>query len=116
MHTSGFPAAEKEQAERGRVSETTKKSMLDWLRVDWAKVGKSEAYMKEVLSFLLRAGCTPVSWLSITKNTSIGSSNTAQSYVETLEKLLVVKTLELVEPSGRVAHRKTRKYTLPTPS
>lgn len=115
LDSGGFPAPVKEKAERGKVSEQTKKSILDWLRVDWGKVGRSDNYMKETISFLLKAQCTPISWLGIAKNTSIGSQNTAQAYVETLEKLLVVKILHLIDPSGKIAYRKNKKIHFTDP-
>jgi predicted AAA+ superfamily ATPase len=109
LDSGGFPAAVKEYAARAKVSEATRRSVLDWLRVDWSKVGRSDSYMKEVVGFLLRARCAPVSWLGVAKNTSIGSPNTAEAYVGTLEDLLVAQTLRLVDPTGRVQHRKNRK-------
>lgn len=113
--SGGFPAALKDYARQRRVSEDTRKSLLDWLRVDWSRAGRSDGYMKEVLSFILRSKCSPVSWLGVAKNTSIGSPNTAQTYIETLENLLVARVLELVDASGIVHHRKNKKihYTDP---
>jgi predicted AAA+ superfamily ATPase len=113
--SGGFPQAVRDCAERGAVSEETKKALVDWLRVDWAKAGRSDAYMKEVIAFLLKAGCTPISWLGIAKNTSIGSPNTAQAYVDTLQSLLVARSLPLIDPSGTVVHRKNRKIHFTDP-
>lgn len=113
--SGGFPAALKDYAKYGRVSEDTRRSLLDWLKVDWARAGRSDGYMKEVLGFILRSRCSPVSWLGVAKNTSMGSPNTAQVYIETLENLLVARVLELVDASGRVQHRKNRKIHFTDP-
>ncbi|MEM2096333.1 MAG: DUF4143 domain-containing protein [Candidatus Caldarchaeum sp.] len=71
--------------------------------------------MKEVVSYLLSAKAAPVSWLSISKNTSINSPNTVRSYVEVLENLMTVVTLSYLEPSGKVLHRKNRKIRFTAP-
>jgi hypothetical protein len=109
LQTGGFPRSIIEMKERGRVGDSTVKTLLDWLRADWGKAGRSDRYMKEVLTYILRAAGTPVSWLSISRETSVGSPHTTQMYVETLEGLLATLVLELIAPQGRVMHRKNRK-------
>ena len=56
--SGGFPAALKEYAKYGKVSEATRRSLLDWLRVDWSRAWRSDRYMKEVLNFILRSRCS----------------------------------------------------------
>jgi predicted AAA+ superfamily ATPase len=115
LQTGGFPRPIIEMKERGRVGDSAVKTLLDWLRTDWGKAGRSDRYMKEVLAYILRAIGTPVSWLSMARETSIGSPHTTQAYVETLERLLAVLVLELITPQGRVLHRKNRKVHFPDP-
>jgi predicted AAA+ superfamily ATPase len=115
LDAGGFPAPVKEKVVKGKVSEQIKKAILDWLRVDWGKIGRSDNYMKETLSFLLGSHCTPISWLSIAKNTSMGSPNTAQAYIETLENLLVANVLFLLEPDGKIVYRKNKKVHFTDP-
>ncbi|MEM2192250.1 MAG: ATP-binding protein [Candidatus Hadarchaeales archaeon] len=105
LETGGFPLPVRELFEDGKVSTESKKTCLDWLRSDWKKAGKSDGYMKGVI----RARLSPVSWLGIAKETSIGSPHTAQSYVECLQDLLAVKVLEIISPDFRVMHRKNKK-------
>jgi hypothetical protein len=109
LQTGGFPRSIIEMKERGRVGDSVVKTLLDWLRADWGKAGRNDRYMKEVLSYVLRAAGTPVSWLSMARETSIGSPHTTQAYVETLERLLAALVLELITPQGRIMHRKNRK-------
>ncbi|MDG6934591.1 MAG: ATP-binding protein, partial [Nitrososphaerota archaeon] len=101
--------------ERGKASESTIRSFLDSVRSDWTKAGRSDRYMKELLAYILQARSTPISWLSISKETSLASPHTAQVYVETLEKLLVALTLEFISPGGRVMPRKNRKIHFSDP-
>ena len=109
LMTGGFPVPVREFFEEGKISTESKKTYLDWLRNDWGKAGKSDRYMKGVLSYLLRTRLAPVSWLGIAKETSIGSPHTAQSYVECLEDLMAVKVLNLITPDFKVLYRKNKK-------
>jgi predicted AAA+ superfamily ATPase len=109
LKTGGFPVPIRELFEQGRVSVETQQALLEWLRSDWRKAGKSDGYMKAVISYILGARLSPISWLGIAKETSLGSPHTAQSYVECLQDLQVVKVLHLLSPDGRVEFRKNKK-------
>jgi predicted AAA+ superfamily ATPase len=109
LETGGFPLAIKERSEYGKIGEESRRALLDGLRGDWLKAGKSESTVKEVVSYLLGARAAPISWLSIAKDTSIASPNTARSYVDILEKLMTVTVLNFIDPTGRVVYRKNRK-------
>ena len=115
LETGGFPLAIREMTEYGRVGEESRRALLDGLRGDWLRAGKSEGTMKEVISYLLEARAAPVSWLSIAKETSIASPNTARSYVEVLKDLMAVTILNFMDPSGRTIHRKNRKIHFADP-
>jgi len=109
LKSGGFPLSARELFEGGKVSTESKKTYLDWLRSDWKKAGKSDGYMKGVLGYIMRARLSPVSWLGIAKETSIGSPHTAQSYVECLEDLLALKALDIIAPDSKVMYRKNKK-------
>ncbi len=115
LKTGGFPLPIIDYFSKGRISNLTKKAYIDWIKSDLAKVGKSERYAKEVLAFILRARCAPVSWLSISKETSIASPHTAQSYVEMLERLFIIKILYFLSPKGRILYRKNKKIHIIDP-
>ncbi|MHA1595687.1 MAG: DUF4143 domain-containing protein, partial [Candidatus Baldrarchaeia archaeon] len=115
LKTGGFPVPIREYFERGKISALSTKTYLDWIRNDWARAGKSDKYMKEILTYILRARLSPISWLGITKETSINSPNTARSYVETLEDLFMVKVLNIISPDGRILYRKNKKIHITDP-
>jgi predicted AAA+ superfamily ATPase len=115
LKTGGFPVPIREFFEQGRVSVETQQALLEWLRSDWRKAGKSDGYMKAVISYILRARLSPVSWLGIAKETSLGSPHTTQSYVECLQDLLVAQTLYLLSPDGKVEFRKNKKIHFSDP-
>ena len=115
MMTGGFPLPITEYFSTGRISYDTRKAYIDWLRNDFLKLGRNESYMKEVLSYIVRSRLSPVSWLGIARETSINSPHTAQQYVEDLEKLFVVKVLNMISPDSRVMYRKSKKIHITDP-
>ena len=115
LKTGGFPIPIRELLELGKISTNSKKTYLDWLKADWRKIGKSDKYMKEVISFILRARLSPMGWLNIARETSINSPHTTRSYVECLEGLFALKTLNLISPKFKVLYRKNKKIHVSDP-
>ena len=115
LKTGGFPVPIKEFFTKGKVSVYSKKVYLDWLKSDWKRIGKSDKYMKEVISYILRSRLSPISWLSISRETSLASPHTTQSYVETLEDLFVAKVLNIITPDSRILYRKNKKIHITDP-
>ncbi|MBO3754500.1 MAG: ATP-binding protein [Candidatus Brockarchaeota archaeon] len=113
--TGGFPLSIEDMYTRNRITFETRKTYMDWLRSDFAKLGRNEAYMKEVLAYIVRARLTPVSWLSISRETSISSPHTTQAYVEDLEKLFTVKILNFLGADSKILYRKNKKIHIADP-
>ncbi|MEM3786121.1 MAG: ATP-binding protein [Nitrososphaeria archaeon] len=115
LMTGGFPLPIEEFFTRGKISFETRKVYIDWLKNDFVKLGRNEAYMKEVLAYIVGARATPISWLSISKETSISSPHTTQAYVEDLEKLFVVKVLNFLDANSKIVYRKNKKIHIIDP-
>jgi len=115
LMTGGFPIPIVELLSTGKVSFESKKVYIDWIKNDFLKLRRSEGYMKEILAYIVNSRASPVSWLSIAKETSINSPHTAQAYVEDLERLFVIKVLNLIMPDSKVAHRKNKKIHIADP-
>ncbi|MEW5937604.1 MAG: hypothetical protein AB1665_07290, partial [Candidatus Thermoplasmatota archaeon] len=115
LKTGGFPRSVRDYSRYGRVTVETAKTYLDWLRGDWARAGKSDKFMKEILSYLIRAGGTPVSWNSISAHTGITSPNTVRSYIEILEGIYSVLVLNFITPDRRVDYKKNKKIHFTDP-
>jgi len=115
LETGGFPLPIRELYEHGRVTYASRRAYLDWVRSDWARAGRSEHLMKEVIAYLLEAAPSPISWNSIAKNTSIRTAYTAREYVETLEALMAAKTIYWASPSGEPDYRKNKKIVFTDP-
>ena len=75
----------------------------------------SNRYTKEVITYVLRTRLTPLSWLSIARETSISSPHTTQSYVESMERLSVFKVSYFISPDSRVLYRKNKKVHVTDP-
>jgi predicted AAA+ superfamily ATPase len=115
MVSGGFPLAIQDLRKHGKVTTETERTYLDWMRGDWSRAGKSDRYMKEVLTYLARARGTPISWNGITTETSIDSPHTVRSYVEVLEGMYAALILHNLRPDGRVEYKKNKKVHLTDP-
>ena len=115
IKTGGFPRAIRDFKRYGRVSPETMKTYLDWMRGDWMKAGKSDRYMKEVISYIVRARGTPISWNGIASETGINSPHTARSYAEVLEGTFSAIILNMLSQDLRVLYRKNKKIHFTDP-
>jgi len=113
--TGGFPLPIEEMYTTGRISFETRKTYIDWLKNDFVKLGRNEAYMKEILAYIVGARLAPISWLSISRETSISSPHTTQAYVEDLEKLFIVKILNFLNVDSKIIYRKNKKIYIIDP-
>jgi len=109
LTSGGFPLSIIDYVKDGKINESTKKTYLDWLKSDWQKEGKNERYMKEVISYLVQSRLSPISWLSISKNTSINSPHTAENYVSTLESIHAAMIMYQIEPDSKINYKKNKK-------
>jgi predicted AAA+ superfamily ATPase len=115
LATGGFPLSIVEFYSRGKISYDTRKIYIDWLKNDFSKLKKNESYMKEVLAYIINSQATPVSWLNISRETSIASPHTAQDYVEDLKNLFVVEVLNFLSPESKIIFRKNKKIHITDP-
>ena len=115
MLTGGFPLPIEEMYTTGRISFETRKTYIDWLKNDFVKLGRNEAYMKEILAYIVGTRLAPISWLSISRETSISSPHTTQAYVEDLKKLFVVKILNFLNVDSKIIYRKNKKIHIIDP-
>ena len=87
-----------------------------WLWGDLQKIGKSEVYLRELLSQIAITTTSTISLQKLAQRTQIGSHNTAQDYVEVLESCFALKTLyEINLDTGAPRFRKEKKFYLRDP-
>ncbi|WP_457558206.1 ATP-binding protein [Candidatus Harpocratesius sp.] len=109
LKTGGFPIPIQNYFNLKKIQMSTKRTYLDWIRGDLLKFKKNETYMKEIFKYLLESRVSPISWLSISKNTSINSPHTVYAYIETLANLYLLNILYLISPEKQIKYRKNKK-------
>ena len=73
-----------------KIHKSTLQTYSDWIRGDCLKRGKSEQYLKEILSSVIRSYGTQVTWNSLSHHMSIDHPRTVQDYVELLQSMDVL--------------------------
>jgi len=115
LSTGGFPLPIVEFFSKGKISYETRKIYIDWLKNDFRRLKRNESYMKEILAYIVNSQAVPVSWLNISRETSIASPHTTQAYVEDLKNLFVVEILNFLSPESKILFRKNKKIHITDP-
>lgn len=107
----GFPVALAEAGPEGKKPLEALHILQNWLAGDFARAGKQEVYLREILLALAVTATTPISLQKLSTRTQIGSHHTAQDYVQLLEDCFAVKPHYSVEPNtGSFQFRKEKKF------
>ena len=99
----------------GKVTFRSYNIYIDWIKNDIIKLGKNEAYLKEIIRALLSSASSPVSYTGIAKNTSINSPHTVGSYIQLLSDIFVLNILPFRYGDGRIGMKKNRKIHITDP-
>ena len=83
----GYLTAINDLAENGAIGRSTLATYSDWIRGDVLKRGKQEAYLREVLSAIVRRYTSQVTWNGLAQDLSIDHPRTVADYVELLERM-----------------------------
>lgn len=111
FRVGGFPLSLIESGSEGRQPHHSMETYRRWLLGDLLKIGKQEAYLKEILLQLALTASSTLSLQKLAQRTQIGSHNTAQDYVEVLEACFALKTLYAVDiDTGAPRFRKEKKF------
>ena len=117
FQVGGFPAALAEAGPEGKKPTKSFEVYRRWLLGDLLKIGRSEVYLREVISQIALTMSTPLSLQKLAQKTQLGSHNTAQDYVELLESCFALKTLyEMDIDSWSPKFRKEKKFYFCDPS
>jgi hypothetical protein len=73
------------------------------------------AFFKEIIQYILKTRGSPISWNSISKNTSINTPNTIISYIDIIEKMYLIKPLYLLNAQNIIEYRKNKKVHVTDP-
>lgn len=83
----GFLTALNDFHEDATISPATLAIYSDWIRGDFLKRGKSEAYLREVLAALAARLGSHLSWNALARDLSIDHPATVADYVDLLERM-----------------------------
>ena len=106
----GYLTAINDLAEADAIRRSTFATYSDWIRGDMLKRGKSETYLREVLSAIVRRYGTQVTWNALSRDLSVDHPRTIADYVALLERMDAVAVLPaLLEHKLAAAPKKARK-------
>ena len=109
--TGGYPLSVIDLATRGEITQGTYVTYQQALLGDITKAGKHEARLRELIGAILTKDAEPITWQILQQMTSIGSHNTVEDYIRTLEALYVVAIVHQVRSLGgtEISFRKRKK-------
>ena len=106
----GYMTAINDMADRGAIRDSTLATYSDWIRGDALKRGKQEAYLREILSAIVRRYTSQVSWNGLARDLSIDHPKTVADYVELLARMDAVAVVPaLREDKLGAAPKKAKK-------
>ena len=112
----GYLTAINDLAAHGAIGQSVLATYSDWIRGDVLKRGKQEAYLREVLSAIVRRYTSQVTWNGLAQDLSIDHPRTVADYVELLERMDAVAVLPaLREDKLGPAPKKAKKLTFCDP-
>ena len=112
----GYLTAINDMASNDRVAAATLATYADWIRGDFAKRGKNEARLREVLTAILRRQGGQVTWNALSRDLSIEHPATVADYVGLLGRMGAAGVLPaLREDRLSAAPKKARKLFFSDP-
>ncbi len=112
----GYLTAINDFAGLGTIRPSTLATYSDWIRGDVLKRGRQEAYLREVLSAVVKRYTSQITWNALAQDLSIDHPNTVADYVGLLERMdaaCVVPALR--EDTLSAAPKKARKVVFSDP-
>ena len=109
LHHGGYLLAINDWENFGKITPQTYKIYSDWIFGDFLKHNKSETFLKEILSALIKRYGTAISFNNIAKDISIDHPATVSSYIELLTDLEALFILSALDENKLVAYPKKPK-------
>ncbi len=110
MAHGGFLTAINDLQINGSILPATLRTYSDWIRGDFVKRGRQEAFLKEILASVLRHQGSQLSWHNLARDMSIEHPQTVADYVALLASMDVLLIQPaLLEDKLVEAPRKPRK-------
>lgn len=114
--TGGYLVAINEKAREGKISLATLATYWEWIVGDTLKHKKTENYLREILTGILKRYTTPVSWNALSKDLSIDHHKTVSDYCDLLSQMdAVFIQPALLEHKKSAAPKKAKKIYFTDP-
>ncbi len=112
----GYLTAINDMAGQGGIRAATLATYADWIRGDFAKRGRREGYLREILGAVIRRTGGQISWNSLARDLSIDHPKTVADYMELLSLMdAVFVQPALIEDRLTGAPKKARKVMFSDP-
>ena len=93
MLTGGTPQVINEKITTGIISESVYTNYLDGITGSWGELGKNEVLLRQFGGAVIKSYGSHISWNNLSKESALGSPNTATDYALTLHDLFVLSII-----------------------
>ena len=111
MLTGGIPQVVNEKVTTGVISESTYTNYLDSVTGAWSELKKSEMLLRQFGGAVIKSQGSHISWSSLSRESALGSPNTAADYASTLHYLFVLSIIHHYGTNSKIPIiQKDRKF------
>ncbi len=116
LRCGGYLRAINDLHSGGQVTLSTYATFEQWVKGDFSKRGKSEENLLQVLQALFEVGVSQSSYSNLTKHVGHLSKDTLIEYMQLLERMDIVHTLEAYDSSSKIGFpKKAKKFHFADP-
>ena len=115
LQIGGFPYCINEYEKERIISEKMFNETLTGIIGNLKRYKYKEHSCKKIIRTVLKTVSTPVSWEGISKDAGLGSSMTAEKYIEAFEDLYIANTTYNWDSQKGVMYRKNKKIYVKDP-
>ena len=116
LQTGGYLRAINDFASHGAVLPATYHTYEQWIRGDFLKRGKNEAYLLALLQALFTVGISQISYSALTHKIGLMSKETCLDYCELLKRMDILFDLEAFDQNKKRGFpKKDRKFHFQDP-
>lgn len=110
--TGGFMTAINDYYQTGRIKQSFYETFLSWIENDLHKARRSEKTAYDLIANIFRTLTTQISFTSLARDTNLASQLAIQEYLDILEKMFLLFTLEakVVEQNKRDPRKNKKIY------
>ena len=111
MLTGGTPQVVNEKITTGIISESTYTNYLDGITGSWSELRKNEMLLRQFGGAIIKSQGSHISWSNLSKESALGSPNTAADYASTLHDLFALSIIHRYGTDNKIPMiQKDRKF------